>query len=308
MMAKAKAMASTSQSSLDSAGGSAKGKEASLQPPLEKKTSPRGSRGGNDASEAPPLLYPSTPQGNRKASTSSLLSSSSPIVSSSTPVPKASISSLGSSGLTSPSKPLSTLLSGVEEEKGKRGSDGATMGEKAENSGFTAEDLEELARREAKEVADEKKRRDEARKEREMARLSAEEEKERRFEEELKRRREARMTAESEEDGGSLFPLDEWDEGLNDEGDQKEGDSTRDYANERLSKGSSPMPHDYQSVSSSDSRLQMPQLDGGVQGDHDADVTGGDHVSHHRCLLENFTKVIGSVYSDLIFFFDFYRK
>ena len=47
MIAKAKAMATTNQGSLDSVGGSAKGKEPSLQPPLEKKKSPRGSRGGN---------------------------------------------------------------------------------------------------------------------------------------------------------------------------------------------------------------------------------------------------------------------
>ena len=85
-----------------------------------------------DASEAPPLLYPSTPQGNRKVSTSSSLSSSSLVIPSSTPLPKASILSLGSSGLTTPSKPLSSLLSGVEEEKRKRGNDGATVGREGE--------------------------------------------------------------------------------------------------------------------------------------------------------------------------------
>ena len=59
-----------------------------------------------------------------------------------------------------------------------------------------------------------REKRDEAQKEKEMARLSAEEEREKRFEQELKRRREARMAAESEEDGASLFLFDEWDEGL----------------------------------------------------------------------------------------------
>ena len=63
----------------------------------------------------------------------------------------------------------------------------------------------------------------------------------------------------------------------------------RDYANERLSKGNSPMPHDYQSVSSSDSRLQMPQLDEEVREGHDGtDETNGDQVSYHHCLWENF--------------------